>query len=105
MISEEDAMARVAAQGPAPPTEVLVEFLHALHRTVSPYDHIVPVLRGSTLMRRWFGEAARPAADIDLEWFPQAGGGSRFASPLEHARGLCMFAVGDHYGSPIAFDP
>jgi uncharacterized protein (TIGR02996 family) len=105
MIFEEDAMAKVAAQGPAPPTEVLVEFLHALHQTVNPHDQIVPVLRGSTLLRRWFGEAARPAADIDLEWFPQAGWGGRFASPLEHARGLCMFAVGDHHGSPIAFDP
>jgi len=98
-------MARVAAQGPAPPTEVLVEFLHALRQTVSPDDQIVPVLRGSTLLRRWFGEAARPAADIDLEWFQQPGWGGRFASPIEHARGLCMFAVGDHHGSPIDFDP
>jgi uncharacterized protein (TIGR02996 family) len=56
-------------------------------------------------MKRWFGEAARPAADIDLEWFPQPGWGGRFASPIEHARALCMFAVGDHHGSPIDFDP
>jgi uncharacterized protein (TIGR02996 family) len=98
-------MARAAAQNPAPPTEVLIEFLHALRQTVSPYDRIVPVLRGSTLMKRWFGKAARPAADIDLEWFQQPGWGGRFASPVEHARGLCMFAVGNHHGSPIAFDP
>jgi uncharacterized protein (TIGR02996 family) len=96
-------MARVAAPDPVPPTEVLVEFLHALQRTVSPYDQIVPVLRGSTLLKRWFGEAARPAGDIDLEWFQQPGWGGRFTSPVEHARGLCMFAVGDHYGSPIEF--
>jgi uncharacterized protein (TIGR02996 family) len=98
-------MARAAAQDPAPPAEVLVEFLHALEQTVSPYDRVVPVLRGSTLMKRWFGEAARPAADIDLEWFQQPGWGGRFASPVDHARGLCMFAVGDHHGSPIHFDP
>ncbi len=102
---EDDVMARVAARDPAPPTEVFAEFLYALQQTVSPYDRIVPVLRGSTLMRRWFGEAARPAADIDLEWFQQPGWGGRFASPVEHARGLCMFAVGDHRGSPIHFDP
>jgi uncharacterized protein (TIGR02996 family) len=98
-------MARAAARDPAPPTEVLVEFLHALRQTVGPYDHMVPVLRGSTLLRHWFGEAARPAADIDLEWFPQPDWGRRFASPAEHARALCMFAVGDHHGSPIEFDP
>ena len=105
MIFEDAAMATVAAQDPAPPAEVLVEFLHALQQTIDPYYKIVPVLRGSTLMKRWFGEAARPAADIDLEWFQEPGWGGRFASPLEHARSLCMFAVGDHRGSPIRFDP
>jgi uncharacterized protein (TIGR02996 family) len=105
MIVEDTAMARAVAQDPAPPTEVVVEFLHALGQTVSSYDGIVPVLRGSTLMKRWFGEAARLAADIDLEWFRQPGWGVRFASPIEHAHRLCMFAVGDHHGAPIEFDP
>jgi uncharacterized protein (TIGR02996 family) len=105
VIFEDAAMARAAAQDPVPPTEVLVEFLHALQQTVHPNDRIVPVLRGSTLMRRWFGEAARPAGDIDLEWFQRPGWGGRFASPLEHARGLCMFAVNNHHGGPIDFDP
>jgi uncharacterized protein (TIGR02996 family) len=104
MTFEGAAMATTAARDPAPPTEVLVEFLHALGQTVSPHERVVPVLRGSTLMRHWFGKAARPAADIDLEWFQQPGWGGRFASPVEHARGLCMFAVGGHRGSPIAFD-
>jgi uncharacterized protein (TIGR02996 family) len=98
-------MARAAAQDPVPPIEVLVEFFHALQQTVSPYDKIVPVLRGSTLMKCWFGDAARPAADIDLEWFQLPGWESRFESPVEHARALCMYAVGDHHGSPIQFDP
>jgi uncharacterized protein (TIGR02996 family) len=105
MIIKDVAMAKAAAQDPTPPTEVLVDFLYVLRQTVSPSDRIVPVLRGSTLMKRWFGEAARPAADIDLEWFQQPGWGGRFASPVEHARGLCMFAVGNHCDSPIAFDP
>lgn len=98
-------MSGVAEPEPAPPTAVLIEFLHALTQLVGPYDRILPVLRGSTLMNHWFGGASRPAADIDLEWFAQPGWESRFASPIEHARGLCMFAVGDHSGSPISFDP
>ncbi len=105
MIFKDIAMAKVAAPKPAPPLEVLVEFLHGLQETVTPHDRIVPVLRGSTLLKHWFGDAARPAADIDLEWFPRPDWGARFASPVEHARGLCMYAVGDHDGSPIAFDP
>ena len=98
-------MSRTAAQDPAPPIEVLVEFLYALGQTVSPYDRIVPVLRGSTLLRHWFGEAARPAADVDLEWFPQPGWGGRFVSPIEHARGLCMYAVDGHEDFPVRFYP
>jgi len=30
---------------------------------------VLPVLRGSVLLQHWFGENARPAADIDLECF------------------------------------
>jgi uncharacterized protein (TIGR02996 family) len=105
MILEGTAMAKVVSQDPVPPTDVFVEFLHALQQTVSPFDRVVPVLRGSILMKRWFGEAARPAGDIDLEWFQQPGWEGRFASPIEHGRSLCMFAVGNHHGSPIGFDP
>jgi uncharacterized protein (TIGR02996 family) len=89
----------------APPAAVVSEFLYGLEQTVSPDDRLVPVLRGSVLLRHWFGEAARPAADIDLEWFPLSGWASRFASPVEHARGLCMYAVADHCRGPIEFDP
>src|SRR5262245_41067939 len=102
---EDAGMARVAAQDHAPPMEVLVEFLHALERKVSPHDQIVPVLRGSTLMKYCFGDAARPAADIDLEWFQQPDWRSQAGSPVEHARRLCMLALYDHDGSPIDFDP
>ena len=98
-------MTKATAENPSPPREVLVEFLHSLRQTVSSYDQMIPVLRGSTLMRHWFGDAARPAADIDLEWFPEPGAESRFPSPIEHARTLCMFALQHHYGSPIVFDP
>lgn len=99
-------MSTNASQDPAPPPEVIAEFLHALQLTIHPHDQTVPVLRGSTLMNRWFGDAARPAADIDLEWFPQTNWACRrFASPLEQARGLLLFALGDHHGSPINFDP
>ncbi len=99
-------MATGAVPDLAPPIEVLIQFLYALQHTVTPYDRIVPVLRGSTIMKHWFGDAARPSADIDLEWFPQAGWRDRAAvSPVEHGRRLSMFAVGHHDGSPIQFDP
>lgn len=98
-------MAQTAAANPAPPLEVLVEFLYALQGTVNAHDGIVPVLRGSTLMKGWFGDAARPAGDIDLEWFPAPDwGGGRFASPVEQARALCMMALSHHRSAPIEFD-
>lgn len=85
--------------------EVMIEFIGALEELVSVYDHIVPVLRGSVLMRHWFGARARPAADIDLEWFPLPGWtAQRHATPLLHARNLCLFAAGDHFNPPIVFD-
>lgn len=97
-------MADQSVSNPPPPPEVLVEFLHSLQQTISPYDRIVPVLRGSTLLQHWFGSAARPAADIDLEWFPQSGSDERFPSPIEHARRLCMHTVSNHERTPIIFD-
>jgi uncharacterized protein (TIGR02996 family) len=54
----------------ATPEEVLVEFLRALHQVLDEsQEEMAPVLRGSLLLRHWFGNAARPAADIDLECF------------------------------------
>ena len=58
------------AAAPPPPTDVLVEFLYALTRLNAEWDEgLVPVLRGSLLLHRWFGARARPPADIDLECF------------------------------------
>jgi uncharacterized protein (TIGR02996 family) len=100
-------MSRHSAPGPVPPMEVFAEFLDSLQRAISSHDRIIPVLRGSILLQRWFGDAARAAADIDLEWFPMPDWGGRFSSPIEHARALCMFAATDHSyrqpSSPIAF--
>lgn len=96
-------MARAAASIPAPPFEVLVEFLHALQQLVNDYDGIVPVLRGSTLLKHWFGDEARPAGDIDLEWFPQPGNELRLAGAADRTRILCMYAVSDYNSSPIVF--
>lgn len=54
----------------APPLNVLREFHRSLVATVFEYEEtLVPVLRGSLLMKIWFGDRARPAADIDLECF------------------------------------
>lgn len=87
--------------------EVFAEFLWALQRTIATGERIVPVLRGSILLSYWFGDAARVAGDMDLEWFPTPDWGGRFASPIEHVRALCMFATTDQSfiqpASPISF--
>lgn len=89
----------------APPPEVIAEFLFGLQGVVTDYDKLVPVLRGSTLMHRWFGSNARPAADVDLEWFAMPGWGGRYPTPLDHARTLCMFSLYEADDSPqIIFD-
>lgn len=98
-------MSKGLTSPPAPPMEVFAEFLEGLNVTITPYDHITPVLRGSVLMSHWFGELARPAADLDLEWFASSDRPARSTSPIEHARRLCMFAVSDQEpGSNIEFD-
>ncbi|MFO0974867.1 MAG: nucleotidyl transferase AbiEii/AbiGii toxin family protein [Planctomycetaceae bacterium] len=89
---------------PATPMEVYAEFLHSLNSTVSSYDDLVPVLRGSILMKHWFGEAARPAGDVDLEWFPMDRYRSRFGSVVDHARALCMYALYNSDGRQIDFN-
>lgn len=78
------------------PQEVaLIEFLRYLRETVSDQDPVTLILRGSLLLRHWFGERARPAADIDLECFERErrSRGNRFPSLIDHARGLCCFAT------------
>src|SRR5262249_34912840 len=87
-----------------------------------------PVVRGSFLLKFWFSEAARNAADIDLEFFvrtqatvlhtqlitqPSVHASSnlgRFGTTLNYARTLCMYAAqrgrydwSDHNPPPIAF--
>jgi uncharacterized protein (TIGR02996 family) len=54
----------------SPPTEVMIGFLRQLALAVDDFEvEVCPVLRGSLLMKQWFGDEARPAADIDLECF------------------------------------
>jgi uncharacterized protein (TIGR02996 family) len=95
--------------------EVLIEFLRRLSETLTQWDPAL-VLRGSLLLRYWFGARARPAADIDLECFerPASRGNSRFSgAPVAHARALCIYAAEggralgqDRGASPrIAFEP
>lgn len=50
--------------------EVGLEFVRVLNETVAAFEEtLVPVLRGSLLLRYWFGDKARHAADVDLECF------------------------------------
>lgn len=63
-----------------PPPEVALTFLATLNQTVELFEEtLVPVLRGSLLLHHWFGDAARPAADLDLECFARP----RAVSPQE----------------------
>jgi uncharacterized protein (TIGR02996 family) len=74
---------------------VFIEFLRNLSQTVQGASDPLLVLRGSLLLRHWFGALARPAADIDLECFERVPGarGPRFPSLVDHGRGLCCFAT------------
>jgi len=55
---------------PLPPQPVLLEFLRIMApATEDEWETLIPVVRGSVLMQRWYGDLARPAADIDLECF------------------------------------
>ena len=52
------------------PVDVLHEFLYAVVRLTAEWDEgFAPALRGSLLLHHWYGPAARPPADIDLECF------------------------------------
>ncbi len=88
------------------PQEVSVEFLRNLWETVNPRDPVILVLRCSLLLSHWYGESARPAADIDLECFERVRGvrssgvRQRFTSLVDNARGLCCFAAQTSPGYP-----
>jgi hypothetical protein len=87
--------AGVAMLRSIPPEAVLLEFLEDLSEVVQDREPIVLVLRGSLLLRHWFAESARPAADIDLECFEREKGkrGQRYTSLVDHGRGLCCYVV------------
>lgn len=70
------------------------------------HDPVVLVLRGSLLLRHWFGSSARTPADLDLECFVRRpeGRGDRFPSLLDHGRGLCAFAAENSAARDIEFD-
>jgi uncharacterized protein (TIGR02996 family) len=78
-----------------PQEAVLIEFLRYLSETVHASEPVILVLRGSLLLRHWFGESARRAADLDLECFERVRGhrGERFPSLVDHGRGLCCYAI------------
>lgn len=78
-----------------PQETALTEFLRYLSETIHEEERVILVLRGSLLLRHWFGERARPAADIDLECFEgvRGGRGNRFPSLIDHGRGLCCYAT------------
>lgn len=83
------------AQLPPPPIEILTEFLYGLSEVVNNHDAIVLIVRGSYLLKHWFGDDARPAADIDLECFQRSQSATydRFGTPMNYAKTLCMFAA------------
>lgn len=99
------------------PEEVLIEFLRLVSEAVEGYESsygwdsgVLPVLRGSLLLRHWYGELARPAADIDLECFsrPQTrsipdeqrqyfgdgvGPYGEFDSLVDYGKAMCRYAA------------
>jgi uncharacterized protein (TIGR02996 family) len=91
-----------------PPAEVLTEFLRGLREYVADAEAeeqaLIPVLRGSLLLRHWFKKKARPAADIDLECFvterqegnnfyPQVGPDGDFWSRVDFGKAMCRYAA------------
>lgn len=85
----------------APPQEVLLEFVRLLNQTVLEYEEtLVPVLRGSLLLRHWFGDHARRAADLDLECFERAeppedgiGPYDEYQSLVDNGKAMCRYAA------------
>lgn len=86
-----------------PPEEVIIEFLRNLKSTISGGEPVSLILRGSVLLRHWYGSCARPAADIDLECFNTGRDDrntQRFTSVVDNARGLCCFATEGRHSYP-----
>jgi hypothetical protein len=88
-----------------PPEAVCIEFLRNLSEFLLADEPVVLILRGSLLLRHWFGENAREAADVDLECFERRRGarGERFPSLVDHGRGLCCYATQEGRSRPIGF--
>ncbi len=100
------------------PEPILLDCLHNIAKQIfytSCADdlHAVIVLRGSVLMRRWFGQRARPAADIDLECFydsnPQEqwtdiGPERTFQTLVDYGKTMCRYAIRDVRG-PVEYSP
>ncbi|QEL13587.1 nucleotidyl transferase AbiEii/AbiGii toxin family protein [Limnoglobus roseus] len=81
-----------------PPTDVMVEFLGSLTELLGEWrEGLIPVLRGSLLMNLWYGDRARPPADIDIECFAGPNVGPE-ADAEEYLAGLPTDGVDEHYG-------
>jgi uncharacterized protein (TIGR02996 family) len=96
---------RSPVSNPSTPIRVMTEILRGLSDTVSSQDPVFPVVRGSLLLQVWYGDRARPAGDLDFEVFARLSDrGNRFTSAVDHARGLCCYAVENliypHAGNP-----
>jgi uncharacterized protein (TIGR02996 family) len=93
-----------------PPEAVLFEFLRRLSDATHPEERKMFVLRGSLLLKYWFGARARPAADIDLECFESVranlnrGRPQRFMSVADNVRGLCTFAAEEYRQQTAAIE-
>jgi uncharacterized protein (TIGR02996 family) len=113
-----------------PPPALLIEFVSALNQLVAEWgEGFNPVLRGSLLLHHWYGDRARPPADIDLECFvrPNApreydpeeepylpmgdaygpvegrfGSGGDFVSRVDFGKAMCRYAVRDSEYEPRA---
>ncbi|MEL6179179.1 MAG: nucleotidyl transferase AbiEii/AbiGii toxin family protein [Myxococcota bacterium] len=87
----------------------MIDFLHCLTDLLEPdgsgHMGMQPVLRGSILMRHWFGEQARQAHDIDLECFPAPWGSPEdgyrayngvYASLVDMGKAMCRYTAYDN---------
>jgi uncharacterized protein (TIGR02996 family) len=86
---------------PTPTEAAALQLLQNLGHLIQPNEAVLPVLRGSLLLRQWFGAQARPAADLDLECFARPGGRWRTPTPIQHGRVLCGYSTFEYPpGSP-----
>ena len=110
------------------PAHVPRHVMWALLRTVADWEEtLAPVIRGGLLMTEWFGEAARPLADLDIECFQRElsdaerqalseppphipdgfyGSWGEFESLVDFGKAMCRYGVNSIAGdSPIQFSP